>query len=102
VDLQWKEKTDDQRRESFGFVKHFHVGYWAMPLALWALASAFLQANTTRYIASGFTEYRIFVPIVVWRILAVISAGNWAIFFCLQVRFALCCSYSFETAAPGV
>lgn len=85
VDLAYKVKTDDQRRESCGPVKHFHASYWAMPLSLFALSYAFLVASVSGYRGS-LAPFRIDIPILVPRILALLALVVWVVFAVLQVR----------------
>jgi hypothetical protein len=90
VDLRWKAKTDDQRRESNNHVKHFHVGYWAMPLSLFALAYVWLLAAHTTY-ADG-SPSKIRPDPVVGRILGLVALIVWLWFFILQVCALRCSS----------
>jgi hypothetical protein len=86
VDMHWKEKSDDQRREEFGLIKYFQVGYWAMPLSLFALAYVFLVAARREYRVAG-KNPGIDVPPVVAHILALHAAAFCLFFFVLQVLF---------------
>ena len=88
MDLHWKSKTDDQRRESFGLIKHFNAGYWGMPLSLFALAYVFLYLAVGTYRDYRFDAMRIDVPLAVPRILALLALVCWLVFFVLQVRIA--------------
>ena len=86
MDLKWKEKSDDQRRESSNHVRHFHVGYWAMPLSLFAIAYVFLLAARLRYQSDPLASFRIDVPANVGRILGLLAILSWLWFLVLQVR----------------
>lgn len=84
VDLKFKEKTDDMRREEFHCVRYFHVAYWAAALSLAALAFVF-------YMASMFSRERLLrnrpdreMPSTIWKVLAIISGVVWAASFILH------------------
>lgn len=85
MDLSYKVKSDDQRRESCHPVKHFHASYWAMPLSLFALAYAFLLAAVSGYRDSA-APFRLDIPILVPRILALLALIVWLAFAVLQAR----------------
>jgi hypothetical protein len=85
VDLRWKEKTDDMRREEHNFVRYFHGGYWAAALSLSALAFVFYLSSLIERQRAVITGLQLReMPRQVWQVLAVVSVVVWVVSFILH------------------